>query len=290
MKWFSKQHKEHGLITAQSLSARLPEILLDAQKIAMTLRTGAHGRRKVGAGDHFWQYRAYDPSADSSARIDWRQSAKSHHLYVREQEDERAQTAYIWIDPSASMHFTSDAAYRTKYEYAFLLGCVLAYQLTQASERVGVLSENGEACIIDHPKQVERLAATMMALPDTLDFSVPAKSKLIIVSDFLSFNYNLLDSFIKSKIQNNVSFLVVSPYDVKEYNYDYAGHVKFENMQQSDTFEIQDAQLLKENYQRKFSQHLEALDAIFGRDQIVRFATDQSALETALKVTQRLIL
>ena len=40
------------------------------------------------------------PVTDSSAAIDWRQSAKSQHIFVREREWEAAQTVWFWRDAS----------------------------------------------------------------------------------------------------------------------------------------------------------------------------------------------
>ena len=45
----------------------------------------------------------------SSSAIDWRQSAKSQHIYVREREWEAAQTVWFWRDASANMNFKSGA-------------------------------------------------------------------------------------------------------------------------------------------------------------------------------------
>ena len=44
---------------------------------------------------------------EDAARIDWRQSAKSQHLFVREREWEAAQTVWFWRDGGAGMDFSS---------------------------------------------------------------------------------------------------------------------------------------------------------------------------------------
>ena len=58
-------------------------------------------------GESFWQFRRYQN--EDAARIDWRQSAKSQHLYVREREWEAAQTVWFWRDASENMNFKSGA-------------------------------------------------------------------------------------------------------------------------------------------------------------------------------------
>ena len=81
---------------AEALAIRLPPLLIAAERVAATVAQGVHGRRRVGQGDSFWQFRRY-VAGDPLGRIDWRQSAKSGRpapdgWFVRETEWEAAQT------------------------------------------------------------------------------------------------------------------------------------------------------------------------------------------------------
>src|SRR3954451_5604219 len=91
---------------SESVAARLPPLLVAAERVAATVAQGVHGRRRVGTGETFWQYRRYEPG-DSAARIDWRQSAKTQPVYVRENEWEAAQSVWLWHDRSDSMNWRS---------------------------------------------------------------------------------------------------------------------------------------------------------------------------------------
>ncbi len=96
---------------AEALGARLPPLLVAAERVAATVAQGVHGRRRVGQGDSFWQFRPF-VVGDTIARIDWRQSAKSgrpapHGWFVRETEWEAAQTVCLWRDSSPSMRWHS---------------------------------------------------------------------------------------------------------------------------------------------------------------------------------------
>jgi uncharacterized protein (DUF58 family) len=82
-------------------------LLVAAERVAATVAQGVHGRRRVGQGDSFWQFRRFVPG-DAITRIDWRQSAKSGRpmpegWFIRETEWEAAQTVCLWRDASASM-------------------------------------------------------------------------------------------------------------------------------------------------------------------------------------------
>ena len=46
---------------AESLSQRLPALLVEAERVAATVAPGVHGRRRTGMGETFWQFRQYQP-------------------------------------------------------------------------------------------------------------------------------------------------------------------------------------------------------------------------------------
>ncbi|SVD23344.1 uncharacterized protein METZ01_LOCUS376198, partial [marine metagenome] len=84
---------------AEAIAVPLPPLLIAAQRIAASVLQGVHGRRQPGSGETFWQFRGYQ-STDSVSLIDWRQSAKSQRVYVREQEWEASQSVWLWCDQS----------------------------------------------------------------------------------------------------------------------------------------------------------------------------------------------
>ena len=86
---------------AEQAASVLPPLLIAAERVAVTVAQGVHGRRRVGQGETFWQFRQYQPG-DAASRIDWRESAKSQRLYIRETEWEAAQSVWLWCDASAS--------------------------------------------------------------------------------------------------------------------------------------------------------------------------------------------
>ena len=108
---------------ADGLGAGLPPLMVAADHLAASVSLGVHGRRKVGMGESFWQFRRY-ATTDALSRIDWRQSAKSQHLFVREREWEAAQTVWFWRDGGPGMAFKSGSI--SKGERADLLLLALA--------------------------------------------------------------------------------------------------------------------------------------------------------------------
>jgi uncharacterized protein (DUF58 family) len=122
---------------AEQLAASLPPLLVEAERLASSVSLGVHGRRKAGMGESFWQFRRYAPE-DPAASVDWRQSAKSQHLFVREREWEAAQAVWFWRDGSATMRFKSQFSEITKIDRAALLALALGSLLLRGGERVGL--------------------------------------------------------------------------------------------------------------------------------------------------------
>src|SRR6266478_220034 len=109
----------------EELAAALPPLLVAAERVATTVAQGVHGRRRVGQGESFWQFRQYEPG-DAAQRIDWRESAKS-------------QSIYLWRDASASMAWASSRAVPSKLARTDLLLVALTALLIRGGERVSLL-------------------------------------------------------------------------------------------------------------------------------------------------------
>ena len=52
---------------AEQLASTLPPLLIAADRVAATVAQGVHGRRRVGQGETFWQFRRYQTG--DSARM-----------------------------------------------------------------------------------------------------------------------------------------------------------------------------------------------------------------------------
>ena len=181
---------------AEALTAPLPPLLVAAERVATTVAQGVHGRRRVGTGESFWQFRRYEPG-DGVQRIDWRQTAKSQTAYVREYEWEASQTVWLWRDRSASMAYRSDSRLAVKAERADLLLLALATLLSRAGERVALLG--GQTPPATGRVNLTRIAADLIAASSRQEAGVdpsaadgmppvarlPRHAELVLLGDFL---------------------------------------------------------------------------------------------------------
>ncbi len=170
--------------TAETLAARLPPLLVAAERVASTVAQGVHGRRRVGTGDSFWQFRPF-VTGDTGARVDWKQSAKSDRTYVRDMEWEAAQTVCLWRDASPSMAWRSARALPEKRERADLLLLALASLLFRAGEQVRLIGVEGRVFAGRHALDgLERaLPAGAAGVPPPA--SLPRHAACVLLGDFL---------------------------------------------------------------------------------------------------------
>ncbi len=168
-----------AVLRAEALGAVLPPLLVAAERVAATVAQGVHGRRRVGQGDSFWQFRPYQ-QGDALGRIDWRQSAKSARTYVRETEWEAAQTVHLWRDGSASMRWRSTAAMPQKVERAELLLLATASLLLRGGERVRLLGQHSGGSL---ESLANALGAGSEGLPAVS--ALPAHCRVVLIGDFL---------------------------------------------------------------------------------------------------------
>ena len=97
--------------------------------------TGMHKSATRGSSVEFAEYRKYVPG-DDIRHIDWQAYARSDRFYIKEYEADTNLRAYLVVDASGSMDFTSSNGHRM--HYARVLAAHLAYLLIQQGDAVGL--------------------------------------------------------------------------------------------------------------------------------------------------------
>jgi len=225
-----------GALTAEALGARLPPLLVAANRAASTVAQGVHGRRRVGQGYSFWQFRRFVPG-DPLARIDWRQSAKSSRgapegWFIRETEWEAAQTVCLWRDASASMRWRSRQVPEEKRDRANLLLLSLASLLLRGGERVMMMQQDARP--IASRSGLDRLAADLETANDDSglppEVRLPRLGTVVLFSDFLS-PLDDISSLIGRFAAVPVTGYLLQILDPAEATLPYHGRVRFRGME-----------------------------------------------------------
>ncbi len=247
---------------AEQLAARLPPLLVAAERVATTVAQGVHGRRRVGTGETFWQFRQYQPG-DPVPRIDWRESAKSMRLYIRETEWEAAQSVWLWRDSSASMEYASAASVPTKRARADLLLLALAALLIRGGERVALLGTglapaNGRALL-------GRLALSLERPTPGADLPafepLPRYGQVVLIGDLLA-PLEQIQALVGRFAASGLRGHLLQVLDPAEETLPFAGRVRFEGLEQEGSLLISRVETVREDYARKLAEHRAGLAAI----------------------------
>jgi len=250
---------------AETLARPYPALLAEAERVAAIVAQGVHGRRRAGQGETFWEYRNYQ-SSDSAHHIDWRRSARSDQIYIRENEWEAANTVYFWRDGSDGMRWQSSKKHPTKQDRATVLSMALASLLMRAGERCSVMGES------ERPRS------------GRLEGDIPAHARLVIASDFLESPeiWRKRISRLSGRPAKGVLLHIIDP---AEREFPFRGRVQLRvpGLSKLEPILVGRAERAQEIYKAKFTAHCEALDSTANRLgwPIVRHYTNKPA-NTAL--------
>lgn len=276
---------------SQELVGKLPALLMEARRVAATVAQGTHGRRRSGPGETFWQFRNFE-MGDLASLIDWRRSAGSSHLFVREREWEAAHTVWIWIDLSPSMHFCSRLSNHSKAERAIVLALALASLLADGGERIGIpglmdpkARHNATAVMMD---TLARSMGRLEGLPNP-ETRLSSHSEIVIFSDFLEPEDKLAHTF-RSLARQHVRGHAVQILDPAEESLPYEGRVEFLDQEAGTRFVAERAETLRAAYQKRLRAHKAAIAAYTSELGWTPFLhhTDRPAVEALLSLHMHL--
>ena len=248
---------------AEALAATLPPLLVAAERVAATVSQGVHGRRRVGQGETFWQYRRYGAN-DAANRIDWRQSAKSQRVFVRETEWEAAQSVWLWSDASASMSYRSSDSLPNKNERADLLILALASLLVRGGEHVAFLGSGlppgaGRAALMRLAEMIEGGHAQTAGLPAVEP--LPRDSRLVLAGDFLA-PLDEIAAMIGAYAARGVRGHLLQILDPAEETLPFAGRVEFEGPENEGRVMIGNVEGVRDDYVEAMAAHHRGLHAL----------------------------
>jgi len=208
---------------AESAALGLPELMLAAERLAASVDPGAHGLRRAGAGEDFWQYRAAVPG-DPAGLIDWRRSARSDAAFVRERELQAPQAAALWVSGAPGMGWSGDPARPPKCDRGRVLALALGLLMLRGGERVGI----GASPARPGRAQAEALARDLLAATDEL----PAPGALrphrlvVLVGDFLG-DLTGLRGLLAQAAALGCRGALLQLLDPAEETFPFAGAVRF---------------------------------------------------------------
>lgn len=249
---------------AEQIAGALPPLLVEAERVATTVAQGVHGRRRVGVGDAFWQYRRYQPG-DTATGIDWRQSAKRDVHFVRQNEWEAAESVWLWRDGSPSMAWRSARANVEKRDRATVLMLALASLLVRGGERIALLG--GDRLPSTGKATLDRMAQNLLlGVPNEADsmppnVELPRYAHVVLIGDFLS-PLKELDAMVRRFAAAGVNGHLLQIVDPAEQDLPFRGRTRFEGLEGESGFVIGRVETLRADWTGRLTRRHAALKAL----------------------------
>jgi uncharacterized protein (DUF58 family) len=206
-------------------------------------------------------FRRYE-QGDPTERIDWRQSARTDKIFIREREWEAAQTIYLWADTSGSMQYTSHKNTPSKAERAQLLMLALASLALRGGEKVIWLDRQNIAV---HGKNgLAQIAARLDEKPgDSVPPDVPLvrHAHMVLCSDFLA-EPDQLRAIMRQYTALHLHGALLHVLDLAEENFAFKGRLEMQGSEGEASLLLPNAESLRDTYHQRMAEHTAYLKQI----------------------------
>ena len=222
--------------------ARVGNMELVAKQVVEGFLTGRHRSPYHGFSVEYLDHRPYVPG-DELRLLDWKIVARSDKYYVKLFEDETNLRAYILLDCSSSMDFTSGE--QTKLSYGAYLAAALTYLLIRQNDAVGLLQfDTSVRSIITpkaHPSQFRRILESLddieaggetdlgQVLHEAAE-RTKRRGLVILISDLID-NEEAIASGLGHFRHNNHEVIVFHTMDPAEIEFPYDRLTRFKDME-----------------------------------------------------------
>ncbi|PZP56077.1 MAG: hypothetical protein DI586_04810 [Micavibrio aeruginosavorus] len=239
------QHKRE---TPASLRQKAEELLAQAldesRETKGRFMSGENRLKRAGFEGDFRQYRPYNDS-DRPQDIDWKRSARSDDILVREREKNQQRLLDLYIQNHGGMHFSSSPKLSTKYEISSLLGLTLA--LWSARHHNPIRFGSAKTSIDD-------LADVMLAQKQKSSPQWTKDSITVLIGDYTGPMQDI-EQELSSLNSNTVLFMQIL--DPAELELSYEGRHVFEDGHHKIT--VNQAESMRNDYKSALNAHIKDL-------------------------------
>ncbi len=250
--------------------ARLSNLYLKSRWVVEGIMSGIHRSRSKGFSVEFEQHREYSPG-DEIRRIDWKALGKFDRYFIKETEDETNLRAYLILDVSASMNYTSNGI--TKFAYGCILAASLAHVIIKQQDAAGLVtfSDRIESFI---PPRAQR--GYLMEILRALEGITPSgetsvgkilqevagkmnrRGLVILISDLLDEPESILEGLHLFRFKGN-DVIVFHLLDSAELELPFEGNILFEDMEQVDLKVTADPKVIHRVYTKVVEEFIERI-------------------------------
>ena len=145
--------------------AGVKNLNLRARVVVDGVMVGVHASHAKGLSSEFEEHRGY-AHGDDTRHIDWKAYAKFDRYFIKEYRKTTNLRAYLVMDASASMDYTSDGL--SKFDYGSTLAASLAHLMLKQQDSVGLITFSDKIETMTPTKTAhDHLFAILKVLEDT---------------------------------------------------------------------------------------------------------------------------
>jgi uncharacterized protein (DUF58 family) len=287
-----------------STIAKINNLELRARLVVEGFLIGLHKSPYHGFSIEFSEHRPY-MIGDDLKNVDWKVFAKTEKYFIKQYEEETNLKAYIILDSSRSMSFSS-LSDMNKLDYSKTLAASLAYLLIKQRDAAGLINYSNKVENILLPKATKNYLTQIIKVLNSIEPSdttntafaltelaekIKRRSLVIIISDF----FDELEKTIKalknfSYLKNEV--IVFQILDPMELNFGFKNDSIFVDLETNEKISTQPYQLRKayQDAMKEFNDKIkyECLKANFDYNLIQTTETFDKALFKFIQKRKRL--
>ena len=264
---------------------------------------GQHKSPYHGFSVEFAEHRAYGPG-DEIRHVDWKLYGKTDRYYVKQYEEETNLKAYILLDTSRSMKYTSGTV--TKLDYASYLSAALTYLMLNQQDGTGLILFDEKIQKFIPPRSTPSYLNTILKNLEKPTFEsdtdiglvlhemaerIKKRGLVILISDLMDDQEAVL-SGLKHFRHNKQEVILFHILDRKELDFKFNTRTRFKDMESASQLTTEPWQI-KSSYKKRI-QRLQNDYKKQCREQLIDYVplfTDQSldiALNSYLNKRQKL--
>jgi uncharacterized protein (DUF58 family) len=251
------------LLTPDVLS-RLKSLEMKARLVVEGFIAGLHRSPYHGFSVEFAEHRQYMPG-DPIRHIDWKVYAKSDRFYIKEYEEETNLKAYLLVDCSRSMAFSSDERI-DKLTYSLQLAAALSFLMLKQRDAVGLVGFDEKINTYIPPRsavshlhvllrEMEQFQASEKTnVADTLHQMadrIKRRGLIVLISDLIDDPTNVLAG-LKHFRHNKHEVIVFHVLDPRERDFSFPLEAIFRDMETGEQINTLPWQV-KGDYQKEVS-------------------------------------
>ncbi len=244
---------------------------LRARSVVEGFWHGLHRSPYHGFSVEFTEYRSYSPG-DDPRYLDWKLVARTDRYFIKKFEDETNLRCHLLVDASRSMSFGSRGY--SKAEYARTLAATLAWFLAQQGDATGLLTFDGAVReYLPARHRPGHLRQLMLALEKpaegrATDLTAPLRRMaelmrkrglVVLISDLLAPIADL-DAPLALLTASGHEVIIFQVLDPAELDFSFTTAARFEDMESGRDLFLEPSSA-KSDYQRRLSEHLDAVKA-----------------------------